>query len=106
MMASFGVQEIVAPDEDEHSHEADGTSMVETECQIAEDTETTQAMDHESDDEDDEDDDDLINLAEQKNSSAFATSLRSKGFLWMAGKQSMFSWSAAGVYVQLGPEGR
>ncbi|EDQ86080.1 uncharacterized protein MONBRDRAFT_11190 [Monosiga brevicollis MX1] len=58
-----------------------------------------------SDEDDDEDDEDMVDLCELKESSVFANVLRSKGFLWIAGRRLMGSWSSAGVYVQVGPEG-
>ena len=111
MMASFGVQEIVGPPDDDHDHDHDGTSHG------ASSSATPDSMDQaengsvsedesEGSESEEEGEDGFVNLVDQKSSSPFATSLRSKGFLWMAGKQSMFSWSAAGVYLQIGPEGR
>ena len=55
--------------------------------------------------EDAEDDDSMTDLVALKDASPFATSLRSKGFVWIATRSPMVSWSAAGVYVRISPEG-
>eukprot|EP00730_Choanoeca_flexa_P014882 TRINITY_DN6668_c0_g1_i2.p1 TRINITY_DN6668_c0_g1~~TRINITY_DN6668_c0_g1_i2.p1 ORF type:complete len:496 (+),score=164.96 TRINITY_DN6668_c0_g1_i2:71-1489(+) len=102
MMSNYGVQEIVA--QDDHApgeHPEDDGSQAAAEAAPAE-----TADNDDNEEEEDDNDDNMVNLVEQKKAGPFETSLRSKGFLWIAGRRSMFAWSAAGVYVQIGPEGQ